>query len=55
LGFKFVKIIFIESFARVEHLSLTGKILYYLADRFLVQWPELKQQYPRSEHLGLLI
>ncbi|KAI9984005.1 hypothetical protein PInf_005295 [Phytophthora infestans] len=36
------KIIFCESFARVQHLSLTGKLLYYVADEFVVQWPQLQ-------------
>jgi len=48
-----IKIIFIESFARVQTLSLSGKILYYFADRFLVQWPELRTKYPMSEYLPL--
>ena len=36
-----VKIIFIESLARVTALSLTGKFVYPIADLFLVQWPQL--------------
>lgn len=53
------KIVYIESFARVNSLSLTGKIMEYLADCFLVQWPQLKA--PKRlfrtsrEHLGLLV
>ncbi|KAK2580279.1 hypothetical protein KPH14_012526 [Odynerus spinipes] len=34
--------VFIESFCRVETFSLTGKILYYLVDHVIVQWPYLK-------------
>ncbi|OAD60437.1 UDP-N-acetylglucosamine transferase subunit ALG14 like protein [Eufriesea mexicana] len=34
-------IIFVESFCRVKNLSLTGKILYYIADYQIVQWPYL--------------
>ncbi|XP_066594430.1 UDP-N-acetylglucosamine transferase subunit ALG14 [Prorops nasuta] len=34
-------IIFIESFCRVKTLSLSGKILYYLVDYIIVQWPNL--------------
>ncbi|KAI9918201.1 hypothetical protein PsorP6_013303 [Peronosclerospora sorghi] len=48
------KIIFCESFARVEHLSLTGKLLYYVADEFVVQWPQLQKKYPRTKHLGVI-
>lgn len=35
------KIIFIESIARVETLSMTGRIVKLLADDFYVQWPAL--------------
>ncbi|KAG0002076.1 UDP-N-acetylglucosamine transferase subunit, partial [Entomortierella chlamydospora] len=41
-------LIFIESFARVKTLSLAGKLLYHLCDVFLVQWPDLKDRYPRA-------
>lgn len=34
------KIIFVESFARVKSLSLTGKLLIFIANRFIVQWKE---------------
>merc|ERR1711890_173155 len=32
------RIVFVESICRVKSLSLSGKILYYFADRVLVQW-----------------
>ncbi|CAE7170550.1 unnamed protein product [Rhizoctonia solani] len=35
------RIIYVESFARVNSLSLSGKLVRPLADRFLVQWPNL--------------
>jgi beta-1,4-N-acetylglucosaminyltransferase len=49
-----VKIVFIESIARTSRLSMTGKILYTcrMCDLFLVQWPELRSQFPRSQCLG---
>ncbi|KAL0130443.1 hypothetical protein PUN28_002249 [Cardiocondyla obscurior] len=41
--------VFIESFCRVKTFSLTGKILYYLADYIIVQWAYLsKPKYKRS-------
>lgn len=40
-----ISIIFIESICRVNTLSLTGKILYFVADLIIVQWPELKTKY----------
>lgn len=45
-------IVFIESVCRVDSLSMTGKILYYFADVFLVQWPDLEQKYSRVAYVG---
>lgn len=49
------KIVFIESFCRTKTFSLTGKILTYIADNFLVQWPNLKRKLKRSEYIGQLM
>lgn len=49
------KIIFIESFCRTETFSLTGKILVYIADNFIVQWPNLKIKLKRAEYIGQLM
>lgn len=38
-----VTTIFIESFCRVDTFSLTGKIVYYLVDHVIVQWPYLSK------------
>ena len=35
------KIIFIESICRVKSLSLSARILWYVVDDIIVQWPEL--------------
>ncbi|KAJ1526077.1 hypothetical protein ONE63_009242 [Megalurothrips usitatus] len=45
-------IVFIESVCRVESLSMTGKILYYFADVFLVQWKDLEHRYSRVAYVG---
>ena len=43
------KIVFVESFCRVKSFSLSGKILYYLANHVIVQWPYLNgNAYARS-------
>lgn len=39
-----VRIVFCESFCRVKTLSLTGRLLYPIADRFVVQWPQLRER-----------
>lgn len=49
-----VKIVYVESIARVETLSLSGKLLYRTADHFLVQWPQLQAKYPHAQFLGRL-
>ena len=41
-------IIYEESICRVQQLSLSGQLLYYmrLTDELIVQWPQLVQKYP---------
>ncbi|KAJ9122925.1 hypothetical protein QFC24_003963 [Naganishia onofrii] len=39
LGQRSPEIIYVESFARVTSLSLSGRILKNVVDRFIVQWP----------------
>lgn len=46
------KIVYIESFARVDNRSLTGRLCYPLADLFLVQWETMKHVYPKSIFVG---
>ncbi|TFK54435.1 glycosyltransferase family 1 protein [Heliocybe sulcata] len=49
------RLIYVESFARVQSLSLSGKLLRPLVDRFLVQWPELRKLCPQAEYRGWLV
>ena len=51
-GITNTEIIFIESFCRVKEISLTGKLMYYIADKFIVHWPDLISKYPSSIVLG---
>ena len=46
------KIIYIESFARVNDQSLTGRLVYPIADLFLVQWKSLLHFYPKAKYVG---
>lgn len=55
LGVKKVIIVYVESICRVETLSLSGKILFHLSDHFIVQWPTLKEKYPKSVYLGRIV
>ena len=43
-----IKVVYIESFARVEEASLTGKLLYKHADLFIVQWEDMLKTYPNA-------
>ena len=48
------KIIFIESFCRVEKPSLFGKLIYPIANLTLVQWEPLLEYYKRAEYGGYI-
>lgn len=55
LFFTSSNIIYVESLARINTLSMTGKILYLFADEFVVQWEELIQVAPRAKYFGILV
>ncbi|MBQ9514335.1 MAG: polysaccharide biosynthesis protein [Clostridia bacterium] len=46
------KLVYIESFAKVNSPTLSGKFLYKKADRFYVQWDSMKEFYPDAICLG---
>ncbi len=51
-----IPFLYIECGAQVFCPSMTGRIMYWLADRFLVQWPELLDKYGgRARFRGSLI
>jgi len=49
-----IRTVFVESLARIVRPSLTGRIMYYLSDRFFYQWAELEHFFPRAVHGGPL-
>ena len=49
------KVIWMDSITNVERLSLSGRMIRYVADLFLVQWPELEQRYKNIEYVGAVI
>ena len=49
------QVIFIESIARVNSKSLTGKILERFVSKILVQWPTMLEVYPEAEYLGPIL
>lgn len=48
-------LVYVESLARINSLSLTGKIVYWLVDVFVVQWQELALAHPRAKYYGILV
>lgn len=58
LGRRFdCEIIYVESFCRTRTLSLSGKLIYHLrlANQFMVQWPALRDRYPRALYKGIVV
>jgi beta-1,4-N-acetylglucosaminyltransferase len=49
-----IRVIYIETGSRVSTLSLSGRIMYNIADLFFVQWPTLKDKYPKTIYAGRL-
>lgn len=54
--FRKTKFVFIETRAKVYSKTLTGKILTHIADKIIVQWPEMMEVYKnKAEYHGVLI
>lgn len=49
------KVIYIETLAMTETLSVTGKNMYKFADKFYVQWESLADKFEKAEYLGRLM
>lgn len=49
------KIIWIDSITNVERISLSGRMVRWIADLFLVQWPDLANRYKRVEFVGTVV
>lgn len=46
------KLIYIEVFDRIDKPTLTGKLVYPIVDKFIVEWEEMKKVYPKAVNLG---
>jgi len=46
------KLIYIESFAKINSPTKTGQFLYKKADHFFVQWESMKQFFPNAVYVG---
>jgi UDP-N-acetylglucosamine:LPS N-acetylglucosamine transferase len=49
-----IRRVYIESYARVESLSLAGRLCYHLSNLFLVQHASLARRLPRAVYAGTL-
>ena len=46
------KIIYIETFANHHKKTATGRLIYPIADLFIVQWEEMLEVYPKAVYGG---
>ena len=46
------RIIYIETFANVHTKTITGKLVYKMADLFIVQWESMLELYPKATYGG---
>lgn len=46
------KTVYIEVFDRIYASTISGKMIYPIADKFIVQWEEMKKIYPKAINLG---
>ena len=46
------KVIYIETFANVNTPTKAGKMVYEIADKFIVQWPDMLKIYDKAECWG---
>ena len=49
------RIIWVDSITNVERISLSGRMVRYIADLFLVQWPDLAKKGQKIEYAGAVI
>lgn len=49
------KVVWVDSITNVNRISLSGRLVRYIADLFLVQWPELTDKYKNVEYAGTVI
>ena len=50
-----ISTVFLEVVDRIETRTLTGRLLYPIADLICVQWPEQLRLYPRAVEVGALL
>lgn len=46
------KTVYVEVFDRIDKPTITGKMVYPVTDRFIVEWEEMKKVYPKAINLN---
>ncbi len=46
------KVIYIETMANLSTKTVTGKLIYPIADLFIVQWESMLKMYPKAKYGG---
>ncbi len=46
------KTIYIEVFDRIDKPTVSGKLVYPICDKFIVEWEEMKKVYPKAVNFG---
>ena len=49
------KVVWIDSIANIERLSLSGRLIRPCADLLLTQWPEVSEHDRKAEYVGALL
>ncbi|HEX7366914.1 MAG TPA: PssD/Cps14F family polysaccharide biosynthesis glycosyltransferase [Pelobium sp.] len=47
-----IKVVFILSYARVKSRAKSADLIYKIADKFIIQWPDEQVNYPKGIYLG---
>ena len=48
------KVVYIETIANKNKKTATGKLIYPIADLFIVQWEEMLKLYPKAVYGGTI-
>ena len=49
------KIVWIDSIAQLDDLSMSGRLVRRYADVFITQWPDVAARYKNAEYVGELL
>jgi len=50
-----IRTIFLETFIFIQKPTLSGRMIYFIADHFLIQHKKLLTTYPRATYCGTLL